>query len=236
MSKKKKRLKKGQVCQEDFTFEVFNERLQKIQKKLKEGNEIVLKADELLYDVLADCYRLSAEFSGKKNDKAHKLLKNKCNHAKVGYDRKDIQRTLLRLVYGNRYEKGSLERQKENARIATYARALNKMAVKNIGLDEAKNKLKEYGIDWWANRDKEQEVSIDKEEHSSSKNQKSLSEQTLKFFDKHNIKLNSFVIFAVGNTVVCSDDDKLLRKLKTYKNEGEYQFDDINEFNKKEGQ
>lgn len=232
MSKKKKykKLEKVQIHQEDFTSEVFDKKLRAIRNKIKKGKNISLKADELLYEVLADCYILSAEFSDKESDEACQLLEDMCNQSEVKYDEIDKQRTLLRLVYGGQYKKGSPERKKENARIATYARALNNMAGKNIGLDEAKNKLKEFGIDWWANRDKGDEVD------TPSKNQKPLSEQTLKFFGRHNVRFNSVVFFVIGKKVFYSNDDELLGRLKKDQKDGKYQFGDINEFNKEEGQ
>lgn len=211
-----------------FTEEFLDKKLDSICSKLNGHKEIIVKADELLYEVLSDMYQLSAEFSGDENDEAHKILKEKCKQVKVKYDETDIQRTLLKLVISNKHKKGSPECQKENARIATYARALNKMAEKGIEIDDALHQLKRYGIDYWANhREKE-----DDEKNSANSKTSLLSKQTLNFFNRHNVSLNSFMIFAIGDEVYCSNDDELIAKLKKYKKDEAYEFDDINKFSK----
>lgn len=213
-----------------FTEEFLDKKLDSICSKLDGHKEIIVKADELLYEVLSDMYQLSAEFSGDENDEAHKILKEKCEQVKVKYDKNDIQRTLLKLVIKNPYEKGLPECQKENARIATYARALNKMAEKGIEIDDALHQLKSHGIDYWANGREKGDAG------KSNPPQKTLSEQTLNFFSRNNVKLNSFVVFAIGNNVFCSNDEDLIKKLKKYKKDEAYEFDDINKFSKQKGQ
>lgn len=230
-NKKCKKKKKVQIIQENFTSEIFDKKLCGIREKLKNGMRMIIKADELLYEVLADCYVLSAEFSGEGNDEAHRILKEKCEQLGVMYDETDIQHTLLKLVIKNPYEKGSTERKKENARIATYARALNKLAQKEIVINDVLTQLKTYGIDYWANNRKENE------ERTSANLKKALplSKKTLNFFNRHTVLLNSFVVFAIGDAVYCSNDEELIEKLKGFRKNKEYEFDDINEVGKSEG-
>lgn len=212
-----------------FTGEFLDKKLDSICSKLNGHKETIVKADELLYEVLSDMYQLSAEFSGDENDEAHKILKEKCEQVKVKYDETDIQRTLLKLVISNKHKKDSPERKKENARIATYARALNALAEYEIETDDALYQLKSYGIDYWANR-------REKGKSPATPPKKTLSEQTLNFFSRNNVKLNSFVVFAIGNNVFCSNDEDLIKELKKYKKDEVYEFDDINKFSKQKGQ
>lgn len=234
MSKKKKKVKKhkSQINDTILTKEIFDAKLEDISLKLNKGKEIIAKADTLLYEVLSDMYQLSAEFSGDENDEAHRILQEKCEQVDVTYDETDIQRTLLKLVIKNPYEKGSPERKRENARIATYARALNKLAESKIEIDDVLRQLESYGIDYWAN-DREKE---DAKKNSANSKTPPLSKQTLNFFNRHNVQLNSFMIFAIGDEVYCSNDDELIKKLKRYKKDKTYEFDDINIFGKREGQ
>lgn len=230
-NKKCKKKKKVQIIQENFTSEIFDKKLCGIREKLKNGMRMIIKADELLYEVLADCYVLSAEFSGEENDEAHKILKKKCESCNIQYDGGDIQHTILNLVAGNDNPIGSPERKKQKARIATYARALNKLAQKGIAINDVLTQLKTYGIDYLANNRKENE------ERTSANSKKALplSKKTLNFFNRHNVLLNSFVVFAIGDAVYCSNDEELIEKLKRFRKNKEYEFDDINEFGKSEG-
>lgn len=234
MGKKKKKVNKhkSQINDTILTKEIFDTKLKNISLKLKKGEEIIIKADILLYEVLSDMYQLSMEFSGDENDDAHRILKEKCEQEGVTYDEADIQRTLLKLVFKNPYKKGSPERKKENARIATYARALNKLAESEIEMGDVLQQLKSYGIDYWANgREKE-----DGKKNSTNSKKTPLSKQTLNFFNRHNVQLNSFMVFAIGDKVYCSNDDELLQKLKRYKQDKVYEFDDINTFDKRDRQ
>ena len=46
----------------------------------------------------------------------------------------------------------------------------------------------------------------------------------------------SFVVFAIGNDVYCSNDEGLIEELRKYKKGRNYEFDDINKFSKQKGQ
>ncbi len=174
-------------------------------------------------------------------------LKSECENAGIQFDENRKLQIILEICISKPQKKAPLERYK--ARLRMYTRALKWFIGKDMEVDQVEKKLKVYGVEYFANpRDKEeQEIEQALKEQDDedegevtgkkhSRTTKTLSEQTLNFFNRHNVKLTSFVVFAIGNDVYCSNDEGLIEELRKYKKGRNYEFDDINKFSKQKGQ
>lgn len=113
---------------------------------------------------------------------------------------------------------------------------------------KVEKKLRTYGVEYYANPREKTDDEIDENlnsdddidennkeiSHSKKMTNQPLSERALNFFARNNLKINSFVILTVGNTLVCSDNEELIDKLKEYQKSEQYGFFNINDLKKKE--
>ena len=205
--------------------------IQKAQNKFKKFKSLDLDYRTILSEALALIYKIHKSVSDDE-------LENECKKANLNYNQERKLLLILELCVPKPDDQDLIERYK--ARLRTYARGLEVFIRLDVDKDIVKSKLRAYGIEFFANpRDKDDEyiksVLSKKDNNNEPEGKKKvrkvekklLSERTVSFFTRNNVHLNSAIIFMVGNNVYCSNDDALIDKLKEFKRNSEYEFNDI---------
>ena len=205
--------------------------IQKAQKKFKKFKGIDLNYRRILSEALTLVYEIHQSISDED-------LKKECKKASLDYNPERKLSLILELCVPKPEKPTAIDRYK--ARLRMYARGLGVFIKVNMKEADVQKKLKVYGIEFFANpRDKDDEylqgILNKKDDPSETEDNKKvrkvekklLSERTVSFFTRNNVHLNSAIIFMVGNNVYCSNDDALIDKLKEFKRNSEYEFNDI---------
>lgn len=217
--------------------------IQKAQNKFKKFKSMDLNYRTILSEALALIYEIYQRTS---DEKFEEELKKECKKAGLDYDTEHKLKLILELCVPKPDKSAAICRYK--ARIRTYVRALEVFIEKKMDSSKVEKKLRTYGVEYYANPREKTEDEIDENlnsdddidennkeiSHSKKMTNQPLSERALNFFARNNLKINSFVILTVGNTLVCSDNEELIDKLKEYQKSEQYGFFNINDLKKKE--
>jgi len=168
-----------------FSENEFKEKLMNAQKAFNSFETIELKGRKHIQEAILGCYDIYLHYN-------EKLIRRRCKKADISYKLKKPMKMILMLAMG---VSDDCDDERIKARIRTYVRVLKRFDFLGYELDEAKENLNKFGVDYFANpRSKEQSEEEEKED----------DEKQLEFnFDDEILDDNDF-----DNDGENDDDDK----------------------------
>ncbi len=145
-----------------FNKKELKEKFKSIKKAFKTFNSIELTGRKHIQNAILGCYDVYLHYN-------EKLIEERCEKAGIKYLHKKPMKMILMLGMKVSDE---CDDERIKARIRTYVRVLKKIAECGYDVEEAKEELNKFGIDYFANpRSKNQNDTEDLDEEYDDENQ-----------------------------------------------------------------